>query len=202
MICNACGLYLKARNVARPANRHKGGDANNSDQSTTLSPSPPDTTTMEHEQQQQQQKDRGSCPGGGNCNGTGGADGCDGCPAYNNRMYKAAQRMTNMQQASSAAAASSTANTSPAEGDSNFSQDPESPEAALTRQRGSQLVQCQNCGTTVTPLWRRDDNGFLICNACGMSLLPSPVQLMLTSLMLTSFQDCISSCTAAIDRPP
>ncbi|KAK3353655.1 hypothetical protein B0T25DRAFT_219171 [Lasiosphaeria hispida] len=40
---------------------------------------------------------------------------------------------------------------------------------------------CQNCTTTTTPLWRRDEMGAVLCNACGLFLKlhgrPRPISL-------------------------
>lgn len=46
---------------------------------------------------------------------------------------------------------------------------------------GSGPTICQNCQTSTTPLWRRDESGQILCNACGLFLKlhgrPRPISL-------------------------
>ncbi|EKJ74929.1 hypothetical protein FPSE_04965 [Fusarium pseudograminearum CS3096] len=53
--------------------------------------------------------------------------------------------------------------------------------AATSGGSGSTMPTCHNCSTSTTPLWRRDEYGAVLCNACGLFLKlhgrPRPISL-------------------------
>lgn len=187
-ICNACGLYLKARNHSRPTNFKKPSPSAILTSTTTghlgrrSSHSPSAESSVSNQARQLSGSYRvpehssGSCPGGGQCNGAGGAEACSGCPAFNNRVAKTTNIIARAEPSPRDTPDSSTFDgyaprstvpdpeqTSPPEWDTDVHQ-----EHGQLQPSTSLLIACQNCGTTVTPLWRRDEAGHPICNACGL----------------------------------
>ncbi|KAF9908306.1 putative electron transfer flavoprotein subunit [Linnemannia zychae] len=150
-ICNACGLYFKARNLTRPtwlkrntgAKKGEGAgdevdeaDARGGAKGSGAESGAPSTTPDIVEE------------------GTGTAKPAAAGPGMPGHVHD-----------------SECAGSCPGDGNCNGEGGAESCAGCPSfnqHQANRQHLVCANCRTTTTPLWRRDSSGNTICNACGL----------------------------------